>query len=419
MAILAWPRARSVRTTSDYVRYETPEYRDATALRDRAATRIPAFIRALLHLPLVRSPAGLRFVSKLLHTVERAIPTDTWIETLIAAQKPDVVLVTPLVDIGSDQVEYVKAARALGIHSALCVHSWDNLTNKGLIRVLPDRVFVWNDAQKREAVTMHGMPPDHVVATGATVYDQWFAKPPTTTRAGFCAKTGLDAAKPFFLYLCSSQFIAPDESEFIANWIHAVRTAPDPRVREAGHPDPAAPGERAAVAALRFGEGELTNVALWPRGGANPIDRATKDDYFDSMYHSVAAVGINTSAQIESGIVGRPVFSVRVPDTRGPRKARCTSTSCSTRAAACCTWRRRSTSTPRSWRVHSIAPRRIGSVCAASFEAFVRPHGLDVDATPLLADAIHELAASRSRRPSGRRWSLPRPRRPVSRLASR
>ncbi len=386
--------ARSVRTVADYVRYETPEYRDADALRDRAATRIPAFVRTLLHLPLVHSPAGLNVVSKVLHTVERAIPIDNWIEALIKAQAPDVVLVTPLVDIGSDQVEYVKAARALGIHSALCVHSWDNLTNKGLIRVLPERVFVWNDAQKREAITMHGMPPDHVVATGATVYDQWFAKTPTTTRAGFCAKTGLDPAKPFFLYLCSSQFIAPDESEFIAKWIHAVRTAPDPRVRDAGilirpHPENVQPWQR-----FDFGEGELRNVALWPRGGANPIDRATKDDYFDSMYHSVAAVGINTSAQIESGIVGRPVFSVRVPEYQGTQEGTLhfhlllkEGGGLLTMAA---TLDEHAAQLTRALdRTGEDRQRLRGFI-----QAFVRPHGLEIEATPLLADAIVELAAS-------------------------
>ena len=68
-------------------------------------------------------------------------------------------LVTPLVDIGSDQVDYVKAAQRLGIRSALPVLSWDNLTNKGLIRVQPDRVYVWNEAQKAEAVAMHDADP--------------------------------------------------------------------------------------------------------------------------------------------------------------------------------------------------------------------------------------------------------------------
>jgi hypothetical protein len=385
--------ARSVRMMADYVRYETPEYKDAVALRERAATRIPGFARTLLHLPLVRSRAGLNAVAKLLHIVERAIPTDEWIESLIKAQKPDVVLVTPLVDIGSDQVEYVKAARALGIHSGLCVHSWDNLTNKGLIRVLPERVFVWNEAQKREAVTMHGMAPEHVVVTGATVYDQWFARTPTTTRAEFCAKAGLDPDKPFFLYLCSSQFIAPDESEFIARWIHAVRNAPDPRIREAGilirpHPENVQPWQR-----FEFGHGELRNVALWPRGGANPIDRATKNDYFDSMYHAVAAVGINTSAQIEAGIVGRPVFSVRVPEYQGTQEGTLHFHLLLNEGGGLLTMG--ATLDEHAAQLSRALDRteEDRERLRRFIEAFVRPNGLDVEATPLLAAAIVDLAA--------------------------
>src|SRR5262245_50536622 len=145
--------ARGVRAASDYVRYGTPEYKDAHALRQRAAERVPAIFRGFLTLPIVRSRSGLAAVSGVLNVIERAIPIDRWIADLITGQKPDAVLVTPLVDIGSDQVEYIKASRSLGIRSGLCVHSWDNLTNKGLIRIIPDRVFVWNDTQKREAVT--------------------------------------------------------------------------------------------------------------------------------------------------------------------------------------------------------------------------------------------------------------------------
>src|SRR3954464_9709600 len=385
--------ARGVRAAADYVRYETPEYTGAVALRERAATRVLPIFRAFLHLPLVRSRRGLSAVGALLNVVERAIPTDEWIAALISAQKPDVVLVTPLVDIGSDQVEYVKAARTLGIHSALCVHSWDNLTNKGLIRVLPERVFVWNEAQKREAVAMHGMKPEHVGVTGATVYDQWFARRPTTTREEFCAKAGLDPNQPFLLYLCSSQFIAPDESEFIAPWIHAVRTAPDPRLREIGilirpHPENIQPWQR-----FEFGEGELKNATLWPRGGANPIDRATKNDYFDSMYPSVAAVGINTSAQIESGIVGRPVFSVRVPEYQGTQEGTLhfhyllnEGGGLLTMAA---TLDEHVAQLPRALHRSEEDRQRLRNF----IQAFVRPRGLDVPATPILADAIVELAS--------------------------
>lgn len=380
--------ARGVRFCTDYVRYETPEYAQAGALRQRAATRAIRPFVWLCRLPGVKSRPGLRLVMKVMWLIERAIPNDRWITDLIAAQKPDIVLVTPLVDLGSDQVEYIKGAKTLGIRSALCVHSWDNLTNKGLIRVIPDRVIVWNELQKREAVEMHGVRPDQVAVTGAPVYDQWFERRPSTTREQFCHTVGLPSDKPFFLYLCSSQFIAPDESEFVARWVQAIREAPDPRVREAGilirpHPENRQPWERYF--------GQLADVALWPRSGADPIDTSRKNDYFDSMYHAIAAVGINTSAQIECGIVGRPVYSVRVPQYAGTQEG---------------TLHFHYLLNANGGLLHmadTVEQHAVDIAGAldrteadtkqlrAFVEAFVRPQGLDVPSTPLIADSIEEL----------------------------
>jgi hypothetical protein len=382
--------ARAIRSAADYVRYETPEFKNAHALRRRAAERVPAALRGFLALPLVRTRTGLRLVSKFLLALEYAIPTDRWVAETIASQQPDVVLVTPLVDIGSDQVEYIKASKALGIHTGLCVHSWDNLTNKGLIRVLPDRVYVWNETQKREAVTMHDAAPESVVVTGAPTYDQWFARRPSTTREEFCRKVGLPAEKPFFLYLCSSQFIAPDESDFIEKWIRAVRSAADPRVREAGllirpHPENLQPWQR-------FDFSELRDVVLWPRGGANPVDTNSKNDYFDAMYHSAGAVGINTSAQIEAGIVGRPVFSVRIPEYAGTQEGTLhfhyllNENGGLLHMADSLEEHTRQLVTALDRTEDDV--RRLRSFV----QGFVRPAGLEVPATPLLADAIEALA---------------------------
>jgi hypothetical protein len=44
----------------------------------------------------------------------------------------------PLVTFESYQTDYVKAAHRLGIPVIFIPFSWDNLTNKGLMRVLPD-----------------------------------------------------------------------------------------------------------------------------------------------------------------------------------------------------------------------------------------------------------------------------------------
>ena len=54
-----------------------------------------------------------------------------------------------------------------------------------------------------------------------------------------------------------------------------------------------------------------SDVAVW---GGNPIDADAKAGYYNSLYHSAAVVGLNTSAFLEGAIVGRPVFATLLPE---------------------------------------------------------------------------------------------------------
>jgi hypothetical protein len=47
-----------------------------------------------------------------------------------------------------------------------------------------------------------------------------------------------------------------------------------------------------------------------------PIDDARKRDYFDSLFHANAVVGVNTSGFIEAGIVGRRTLTLAVDQFR-------------------------------------------------------------------------------------------------------
>ena len=81
--------------------------------------------------------------------------------------------------------------RRSGCASAICVKSWDNLSSKSVIRPVPDRLFVWNEVQRGEAASLHGIPPERVVVTGAQCFDDWFDWPPRP-RDEFAARAGLD-----------------------------------------------------------------------------------------------------------------------------------------------------------------------------------------------------------------------------------
>ena len=75
-------------------------------------------------------------------------------------------------------VEYLKAGASSGLGTAIWVQSWDNLTNKGLLHFVPDRVFVWNESQLAELSRYHGVDADHACVTGAQTFDHWFGGDP-------------------------------------------------------------------------------------------------------------------------------------------------------------------------------------------------------------------------------------------------
>ncbi len=106
-------------------------------------------------IPLWRGTAGSS--QRALALAEDAIPSERLFDLFIQYERPDLVLVTPLVDYGSYQTDYVKSAHRVGVPVVFAPFSWDNLTNRGLIRVEPDRMLVWNEIQKREAVELHGV----------------------------------------------------------------------------------------------------------------------------------------------------------------------------------------------------------------------------------------------------------------------
>ena len=228
----AWePYVRSLRLARDYVRYLDPSYAHARKLAERGRTYAPpGWPERIERTALLRRRPAL--VRQLLELAEAAIPSERYYELFIRSHAPDVILITPLIDFGSYQTDYVKSAHALGIPIAFLPFSWDNLTNRGLVRIAPDRVLVWNEHQKKEAIRYHGVPANTIVVTGAARFDDFFAMRPSSGREDFCARAGLDPSRPFFLYLCSSHFVAPDEVGFIQRWAEALRS--DPVLRDYG-----------------------------------------------------------------------------------------------------------------------------------------------------------------------------------------
>jgi hypothetical protein len=323
-----------------------------------------------------------------LRAAERRAPRARAIDAYLRQHPYDAVIATPVVD-GPSQTDWLRAAQAQGTPAALAVASWDNLTNKGVLFVRPDRTYVWNETQRREAVELHGLPSASVVAVGAHTFDHWFDWQPSTTRGEFCARVGLDPARPYVLYVCSSDFISRDERPLVEAWVEALRADPD--LRDVGvlvRPHPINGAIWAEHALARLG-----GVAVWPPAGADPTSVERRGEYFDSLYHCAAVVGANTTALIDAAIVGRRTFSVLFPELQGAQEG--------------------------TLHVHYLLPEEGGVLTAASsldehvaqlrscladppregwqdafLERFVRPFGLAEAASPRLVADLEQLVSA-------------------------
>jgi hypothetical protein len=380
-----------VRLALDYLRFLDPSLVDKAALRNRAANAAPSTVVSLLKRPRIREGPGRRGIEWTLRALDATVPPSREHEQFLAERQPDVVLVTPLVELGAPQTDLVRAARAAGIPTVLAVASWDNLTMKGQLREWPDEVLVWNEAQRSEGQRLHGLPPERITATGAHSYDHWFEWEPQRTRAQFLDAVGLPD-RPYLLYLCSSPFIAPDEAQYVREWLQAMRSSGDEVLAQAcvlvrPHPQHAAQWEHADLS-------DLAPVAVWPRAGADPIEALSRQDFFESMYYCRAVVGINTSALIESAIVGREVLT-----TLEPRFAATQSGTVHFDYLARADGGVLTVAEGRKQHLAQIASRLRGEEHGESrrrkfVEEFVRPYGLGERGAPRFADRVEEVAAA-------------------------
>jgi hypothetical protein len=381
-----------LRRTLDYLRYLDTAYDSAPKLRARAGERVPRLLLQLAHLPGVRSVAGRRWLAHLITALERGVPEDPSFEAFIESHGPDAVLLTPLLGIeASSQLDCLHAAMRRGIPSALCVWSWDHLSSKALIRTIPDRVFVWNQTQRREAQDLHGVPEHRVVVTGAQCFDRWFNRQPSRDRTEFCRRVGLPNDQPFLLWVCSALFKGSlVEAAFVLRWVQALRASRQFGVRDANilvrpHPSRMKEWESIDITAHR-------GVALW---GGNPVDTENRADYFDSLYYSAAVVGLNTSAFIEGGIVGRQVYSLLLPEYHDNQEGTIHFHYLLEDAGGLLHISRSFDEHAAQLQAVLTAPETVVDRSRPFVKAFVRPHGLAQAATPQFVEAITELAALR------------------------
>lgn len=141
--------------------------------------------------------AARRSVRSLIRFFDYYCIGDPGFGAVLARYRPDAVVVTSVFDDGESSM--LRESKKRGIKTFGYVNSWDKLTARASVRILPDTLIVFNEILKREAREYADMPENRIAVCGIPQYDQYITDMPTP-REEFFRKNGFDTAKHLILY---------------------------------------------------------------------------------------------------------------------------------------------------------------------------------------------------------------------------
>jgi len=197
-----------------------------------------------------------------------------------------------------------------GVPTMVLVSSWDNLTTSGFFPVDVDRITVWNDIMRAQAIDVHGVPADRVVVTGAPQHDVFARDQPFQPRAAFLRALGLDPARRLVVYTTGTEGTIGGEPELVGAIARALE-------RELG-------GVQLLVRLHQLDRmdryRELVGMpgVVFDQAGRAPqgsypdrdFDAAQSERLADTLRHADVVVNAASSISIDAAAVGTPVVCV-------------------------------------------------------------------------------------------------------------
>ena len=167
-------------------------------------------LRAIAHGP-GRMIGFRRWLERLEFDAVRLIPS--YLDLLDKYQVSAIVTGSP----GYNPLErpLLKAARIQNIPILCAVSSWDNLTGKGAMLVIPDELLVWNPIMQEEAIRYHGLPRDRVTIVGVPQFDRYVDSNLVLPRTQFARSLGFKPEQRLITYATSPQTISDQSVHFI------------------------------------------------------------------------------------------------------------------------------------------------------------------------------------------------------------
>ena len=224
------------------------------------------------------------------------------------------------------EVPLLRTAVQRGVWSIAVDPSWDNFTNKLLPVRRVNRLIVWNELMKDQAVRFHGYEADEIRVAGTPQWDRYFRDGVTITRAAFCARVGADPARKLITLTTTPHELYPHHDHVL----RVLRRALDndafshpAQVLVRLHPrdDRAHYREFENVPGIII-EKPFRDTVRAGDGLAVDVTAASQQHLADTLRHSDVIVNVASTIAIEAAIFDTPVVNIAFDGERDAEFAR-------------------------------------------------------------------------------------------------
>jgi hypothetical protein len=212
------------------------------------------------------------------------------------------------------EIPLLRTAVRRRVRSMALDPSWDNFTNKLLPVRRVNRLIVWNDLMKQQAIDLHGYQPDEVRVAGAPQWDVYF-RSAGASREAFFARIGADPSRRLITLSTTPRELYSHHDHVLRVLVQAMTGGAWPcpvQILVRLHPR----DDLSAYAAFQNVPGVLiekpfrTTRAVSGDGLAIDVTAENQQHLADTMRHSDVVVNVASTLAVEAAIVDTPIVNI-------------------------------------------------------------------------------------------------------------
>ena len=228
--------------------------------------------------------------------------------------KPDLVFLANI--FYEPEVHFLRAAKKHGVKTIGFINSWDKITARCVLRLMPDKFVVFNDLVRDELKYYDLASDKNIFVGGIPQYDIYFDGQ-STARDEFCRQIGLDPNKKFIVYAPHGSSYSNSDWDMI-DLLYSLNEkgslGENIEIFVRFHPyDLVSEEEVKKRPNLKFdlsGTHFASKVANYQRGDDWEMDTSQLARLRDTLYHMSLLVCYASSLSIDAAIFDRPVINV-------------------------------------------------------------------------------------------------------------